>query len=308
MTSSRRQQIICEIISDLEGLKDKISVEHSYALQENIKFFRSCTNVYQFAKWLLFEVKKVDGKRLLELSDFPLPKWQTILMEDLEYLERRKAPAVIAPLKNYLVGYILKNKPKFIIEFGFGSMELVRQVIISLIQKKYQHKIIIIGFDNSSSSHSVAVKNLLGIEGLKVIQSDLSNRSDLQEILDNGGSQYSVVISKRNIFTLDSLFNDNEVKLIFYSKFQHHLSDDDKIRLHSLVERAALNYVEFDDYLSWPLIVPQAIVAWNRPVLLNGAIFSRLRDYTKSELLEMSKHDKIKLDFFSVGSYLRTKY
>ena len=67
--SQARVAQINEILKDLEDLK-KRGFENTYAVDENIKFFEALKSLLKYIKWLIKEMPKIDGSRLLELSDF----------------------------------------------------------------------------------------------------------------------------------------------------------------------------------------------------------------------------------------------
>ena len=66
-----KHRLLDEIIRDLEGLK-KTGFENQYAIDENIKFFKALYSLPRYVWWLIKEMPKIDGSRLLELSDFHL--------------------------------------------------------------------------------------------------------------------------------------------------------------------------------------------------------------------------------------------
>ena len=46
-----------------------------YAIAENIKFVEAMKSLPRYLWWLLTRAPKIDGARLLELTDFPVEEW-----------------------------------------------------------------------------------------------------------------------------------------------------------------------------------------------------------------------------------------
>ena len=69
--SKARREHINEILKDLTDLKSR-DFENVYAVDENIKFFEAMYSLPRYVWWLFKEMPKIDGSRLLELSDFHL--------------------------------------------------------------------------------------------------------------------------------------------------------------------------------------------------------------------------------------------
>lgn len=294
-----RNQIISEIINDLESYKGN----NKYAIEENIIFFNSVKSRITFLKWLFFRAPNIDSSRLKELNDFPFSKWERELHIKLMEMERKKFPGMIEPLKQRLIEFILKEKPKVIVDLGSGAMEIDRQVLEELVRQNYKEKLIIIGIDKSSIAHELSKNNLADLQDyVEIIEADILT----EETIDNyrsGEKNLTVILCKNNIFSLDKDFKNSLFDLIFYSKFRHHLNGDEKEKLDYIVKKIGKKCIEYDDYKSWLLMIPQSLATWNSLVLMNGAIFSRLRDLTKQELIDRTK-DNQEIYFFKVGSYL----
>lgn len=106
MSQARTEQIN-EILKDLKDLK-KRGFENQYALDENIKFFEALKTKWGFIKWLRKEMPKIDGSRLLELSDFSLGhgRWEAILQAELLEIEQWKFPDNLLQFRKTLLKQI----------------------------------------------------------------------------------------------------------------------------------------------------------------------------------------------------------
>src|SRR3989338_3649692 len=72
---SDRKEIISHVLKDLEILKNNPSFQNTYAIQENIAFFEAIKSLSGYVFWLIKRAPKLERLRLLELTDFPFPRW-----------------------------------------------------------------------------------------------------------------------------------------------------------------------------------------------------------------------------------------
>jgi len=79
------------------------------------------------------------------------------------------------------------------------------------------------------------------------------------------------------------------VDIIFHSKFHHHLSNQDKQHFDDMIKKIACCAIEFDDYRGFYLPILSILTSWNKPVLLNGAVLSSLRDPTRQDIHDYKK-------------------
>ena len=301
---SDRKLFIRDIILDLQEL-EKQGFSNSYAVKENIKFFESAKNIFSYAAWLFLCAPFIERERLLELSDFPFSRWDEDLHAKLNRIERRAFPDLLRPLRRALVHHISHRKISIVMDLGSGAMEIERHVILELLKKKYHHKFVIIGLDRSVAAHRRARRNLKSLEGyIDIVEVENLDYQRLQSFIENIGNKHLIILCKNDIFKLENFFPRQSIDLIYYSKFRHHLTEDQKLSLDSITIKLAASVMEYDDYKSWPLLIPQSITAWKYPVLLNGAIFSRLRDPSKKELKKISREWRVQ--FYGIGSYLKT--
>lgn len=296
----KRQHKIGEIIRDLKNLSDKTTGAEKYAIAENIRFFEAQRTLHGYLWWGMFHRPKIIPGRLLEIADLPLPKWEKELYDDLTTIERRAFPGLSVPLRKLLLNEILKGNKKTLIELGCGSMEVERQVLIDLEKGAYNVVPVFIGVDQAPQAWD-SIREVFSEFGDRVTVKKLKSPAEIK------GSHSKPTV----YFYCDDALNaakkfKGKYDLIFSSRFRHHLNDREKQQLEK-IHKSTPHAVEYDDYgsaLSW---VPPLITAWNRPVLLNGAVFSHIRQLTKKEVLNTRKNDKrIKtLIFNPPGSYAK---
>ncbi|OHA48589.1 MAG: hypothetical protein A2806_00315 [Candidatus Terrybacteria bacterium RIFCSPHIGHO2_01_FULL_48_17] len=300
---SAKSQLISEILSDLAFLRQKeSSSDILYAVDENIRFFEAAQNIPKYLWWLITRAPRINGDRLLELADFPFPRWDRELQERLIEIERKDFPGLIRPLRKKIVQYIKEHAPSFIFDLGGGGMEVERQVMETLILQKYTAPLIFVNIEKSEAALNVSRDNLKTLSNftdfLVVEHLDFQH---LRQLKENMRKNFLVIFAHNDIFSLSKYFSNKSIDLLFHSKFRHHLRGSEKLQLDKIIGEIAQTVFEYDDVKSPFLFLPPSIAAWKHPVLLNGAIFSRLRDPKKSEL----KKNRA-IEFFSVGSYLRT--
>lgn len=287
-----------EIIEELKKLE---SDANSYAVQKNIEFFEAIKSPLRYVGWLLFSANTIDKERILELNDFPKEEWEEDLHKNLVKMERKKIPGMIEPLKKKIVKIIHETSPRTVVNLGAGAMELERQVIEVLLKRGYDKDITFIAVDRSSVAKRIALENFAKLkEEIEIEEIDHINKDKL---LENNKKRIKVILCSNDIFELGKEFEKGFFDVVCFAKFKHHLRDAQKEALETLIGIIGKNTIEFDDYRSWPLLIPQSIATWAHPILMNGAVFSRLRDYSKKELI--SRYGKGgQLKFFKNGSYM----
>jgi len=299
-----RKEQINRIISDLENMREKVPQEESYALEENIVFFRAIYSFYDYILWLISRARKIDKERLLELTDFPFPEWQRELHICLAEMEKKPFPGMITPLRDAIVNYIYENDPEILMDLGYGSMEVERQYLSILKEKGYSRKLIIIGIDLSPLVAELAIKNLEELGSfINIVKASTVSFSDILKFKNK--DKHTLILAQNNIFDLGHCFSDSQIDLIYYSKFKHHLTKNQREDLDHVVSSLGKNVIEYDDIYSFLNLLLPSLGAWKYPVLLNGAIFSRLRDPNR-ETLRSSEGNGWSVKFFRNGSYLRS--
>lgn len=311
LTKQEKKEQLNEILADLSELKLSGKCENEYALEENIKFFHALYTFPKFVRWFFKERPKIDGSRLLELSDFHLHggKWETILQQDLLEIEQWKFPDLLKHVRTTLLAKILchrGDRPLIVASLGSGSMEVERQLIERLREKKYRYKVVFYGIDNSPQSIETAKNNLLSAQVgvVEIINPDKEKVRKAREIFKN--EQFGVVLLHGNVFDIRNFFDPQAVDVIFCSKFKHHLSNSQKVLFDEIMPSAGKMVVESDDCNNWYFLYVPLKSNWQKPVLMNGAVFSCLRDPKPFELSHQQKPDWHVTTYFD--GYIRSFY
>ena len=295
-----RKEMIAAIISDLESLRAKGTFA-KYAIEENLAFFEAMRSGLTYTSWLLFRAPWIDPAKLLELTDFPLPKWVREMHLQLIEIERREFPGLIRPLVDHLFQFVTQENPRTLVNFGCGGMEAERQVIERLRKTGYPNRLIFIGVDKSPIVKDIARANMKGlVDAIDFYEVEELRQEFLTGLLTANLSKHAVVMCKNDIFEMDKLFNERAFDLIFHSMFRHHLSDSQKASLDRVASRLAKAVMEYDNYRSWLQLIPPSIAIWGLPPLLNGAVLSRLKAPVRKE-----GSTSTSLRFFNMtGTYL----
>jgi len=299
MNQARLAQIN-EILKDLYELRES-NFENQYAVEENIKFFEAMRSPLKYIKWLINERPKIDGSRLLELSDFHFHdgKWERILQQELLEIERWRFPDNLLQFRKELLKQISElskfygDRTLLLMGLGSGPMEIERQIINKLKKENSVQKIVFIGVDNSQTSLDVA-KNNLNELNIPIIQVDSLKPNELEAIkVKYIGYQFIIILLKSDVFALNHFFSKKSIDLIYHSKFKHHFSGNQKKQIDDIVRYLSNRVIE-DDMLNnlFMFIVPLIIRSrWFHPILQNGGVFSSLRCPTKA-LLRLSQNEK----------------
>lgn len=293
-----RQQQINAILRDLKSYKPK--KDEIYAVHENILFYEAARGVLSFLKWQLFHAPHINATKLLELADLPFPNWETAFYEQLNSVERKNFPGLLKPLANYLAG----QTGELFLDLGCGSMELERQVISSLQKVHDTRRRIFIGLDISPSSFEMVKRTFRNFTDEVHIQniSEISP-TELKELQLKYPTKHLVVFVQKDARELHLHLKPNSVDVVYSSKFKHHLPDDFKTIIDEAMTKVGRHVIEFDDYRTPTSWIPQAFTAWKKPVLLNGALLSRIRQPLKKDL---KKQKQFNIKFYSPpGSYIK---
>ena len=302
--TQQRLNIINKIIEDLMRIKNQDNFR-LYAIEENLKFFEAIKSVFGYIRWLLITAPRIDGTRLLELQDFPFPRWDREMHARLIEMERRRFPGLIKPLVDRIIKFIIdEQRTSVIINFGYGGMEAERQVLQELLQRNYTHPVLFIGIDKSSVVPDIAKDNLKEIStAIRIYEVEMLTPDFLKKIKSEI-DRHTVVLCRNDILSLTQFFPPKEFDLIFHSLFMHHLTSEEREKVKDASKILAKNIFEYDGYKSWLVMIPQTIVGWNYPSFFNAEIFSNLRFDSKKKVWAYAKRGK--LSFFSnTGTYLR---
>src|SRR3989338_7562039 len=99
---------------DIEGILQKLREfkndlrysDRLYAIDENIRFAEAMVSLPRYVWWLLTRAPKIDGARLLELTDFPVEEWDVKMHGRLMEVERDKKIKLIKPLVDKISKFI----------------------------------------------------------------------------------------------------------------------------------------------------------------------------------------------------------
>jgi len=144
-------------------------------------------------------------------------------------MEKKEFPGLIAPLVNRIVDLILQKEGRFIgIGLGCGGMEVERQVIKKLLEKKHPHQVVLIGVDKSPITHEVARENLREIEPhIDIHEVESLSSSTLDSLLEGNRHRHIIILCKNDIFKLREYFpfGMGTFDVVYHSLFKHHLTD-----------------------------------------------------------------------------------
>src|SRR3989344_6241018 len=84
----RRAEMIKNVIQDLKNLL--VAPNEQYALEATFEFLDATKSLTSYLRWLIFRAPKLDGKQLLELSDFNVAKWEQEVQQQLIIAERKR--------------------------------------------------------------------------------------------------------------------------------------------------------------------------------------------------------------------------
>jgi SAM-dependent methyltransferase len=283
------------------------SADMLYAIDENLLFLKAIRSLPRYFAWLVGHARMVDGARLKELTDFPVPEWDVAMHGRLMEIERNKRIKLGAPLRDSILQYILNqnpSRPLTIVNLGAGGMEVDRQVGECLLEKGYQGQVIFIGIDKSPTTHAIAKDNLKSF-GDKVTLLEIDNLT-AEKLADVKKNQKGIVyiLSKNDIFTLEESFPSGYFDMVYNSLFMHHLEPAQRGRIVEIMKKIAKKVCIYEGYRTWKVIIPQTIVAWNYPIFLSATVFSNIRFNTKKEVQSAAK-GKGNVSFYGgTGHYL----
>ena len=276
---SKRLDEINSAIVRLEAFKkDAAYARAGYAIDENIVFLNSIKNLAAYLGWLLTRPKKLVPENILELTDFPVEEWDVKMHGRLIQIERNKNIGVGKPLVDMIVNFVSgAARPLTVVNLGAGGMEVDRQAIAQLLEKKYAFPLLFVGVDKSPTARRLAKENLSALgAAVKIIEGDELTRAELKTMAAaNRG--VTVVLCKNDIFSLDKDFLPGDFDLIYHSLFKHHLAPALRPRLDAMMVKLAPRAYDYDGYRTWGVIVPQTVVAWNYPFFLSGTVLSNIR-------------------------------
>ena len=126
------------------------------------------------------------------------------------------------------------------------------------------------------------VSNLGLIKITNIPHLDIETLNQLKA--DATSQRFTVVYLTADAFELESLPEDS-FDLVYHTRLRHHLTLKEGRRLDRLALHLAPKLIELDDLFSVLGILTISIFIWRFPAVLNGAIFSFLKDFSRKELL-----------------------
>ncbi len=287
----KRWAEIQEILADLKSLEPHPNYQE--AVRVNVEFFRAIRCPFSYLWWLAFRAPKLRRNRtkLVEIIDLPFPKWQKEVLETLSWFEVWMR--ILVPIREQIIRELVrlkktKQEPIVVASIGCGGMELERQVIYQLLRKRFDLPVIFVGVDSSPASFEVATAKFRNLTAKGLVQikaaSHLGN-DDLNQLKAEAASQkLLLVFLEADAFDLEGLAEDS-FDLVYHTRLRHHLTHEEGRRLDKLASHLAPRLVELDDLFSVLGIILISVFVWRFPAVLNGAVFSYLKDFSRKEVL-----------------------
>jgi hypothetical protein len=305
-----RNEIIDSALKKLRAIEaGNTDQERAYAIRESIIFLEAARSFPRYLWWLFFIAPKLDGPRLLELTDFPVEEWDVAMHERLIALQRRKQPGLVTPLVSAITEYIQKeSRDLVVVDLGAGGMEVDRQVAEWAVKTDIEHKLTIISVDKSSTTRGIAEKNLRDLANdVEIFETGELTGNELENLRHRATKKILIVMCTNDIFELDQKFGPKYFDLVYHSLFRHHLNESERQELDDTIHVIGKRHFEFDGYKSWLVMLPQTIVGWNYPNFLNAELFSNLRFKEKRNILARAQA-KGDVSFFGVSGFYLLKF
>jgi hypothetical protein len=203
----------------------------------------------------------------------------------------------LEPIKNQIIQELeslrkARKEPIAIASIGCGGMELERQVIYQLVRKRFNFPLIFIGIDYAPASFEVANAKFKNLESRGLLQIKTISHLGIEELnalkAQAASHRFTVVLLKADAFDLKEL-PSNSLDLIYHTRLRHHLTAAEGREMDKLTAHLAPKLVELDDLFTIRGTIITSIFAWRFPAVLNGAIFSYLKDCCKKELTSQQK-------------------
>ena len=287
--SHKRKSELREILTDLKTLE--ANPKYKEAVKLNIEFFRAIRNPFSYAWWLIFKAPKLrqDRTKIVELIDLPFSKWQKRVIDLISWFEVWMR--ILIPIKNRIIRELdrlkeVKPEPIVIASIGCGGMELERQIIL---RKRFNFPLVFIGVDYSPAGFEVAASKFRNLESRGLVKLRNISHLDINDLnqlkVEAASQKFTVVYLTADAFELKNLPEDS-FDLIYHTRLRHHLTLKEGRRLDRLTLRLAPKLIELDDLFSVLAILVISVFVWRFPAVLNGGVFSFLKDLSQKELLD----------------------
>jgi hypothetical protein len=301
--SSARYKKLARIRADLSKLKKRARLSQMYAIEENLVFFKAIRTLPGYLYWALTRRRHIETTKLLEIADLPLPHWEQELYQDLTYVENKKFPGLSKPLMKLLLKFIHEKPDAIILELGCGSMEVVRQTFDELHKHDAEvPNVMFVGVDLAPQAWDAIRQNFTTVAD-KV---DVARIDSLNQVKTLKVKKPTILFLEDDALKIAKQYGKH-FDLIYSSRFKHHLNQSEKAELDTIAKTGASMFIEYDDYRSAISWLPPLLTAWYRPILLNGAIFSQLRQPSIRQLKSEQRNGKSGsvLLFSPPGSYAK---
>jgi hypothetical protein len=302
---SPRVAQIQQALAKLEAFKrDPAYASQQYAIDANLAFLKAAQSLPRYLWWLFTVAPRLDGSRLLELTDFPVEEWDIEMHTSLIEMQKRKNPGLITPLVSAIRDYIkTEDRDLVIANLGAGGMEVDRQVVEWALNTNHPHRLTIVAVDKSPITRKIADKNLKEFaDKAEIVEVGEITAEDLKRMRENAQKQILIVMCTNDIFDLPKAFPEKYFDLMYHSLFLHHLNSSQQQAIEQVMKSLSKTCYEFDGYRHWPLGFVQSMFSWASPVFLNGTIISMARYITKEDIVQKAG----KLSYYNnTAHYLR---
>lgn len=298
-----RKEQIKYILEKLQDIK-KQSSKDTYAIDQNILFFKSIQSIPRYIKWLYGARKKIQNTKLLEINEI-LPELNEEFHLKMSLVERQARPGIISPLVDGICSVAKKDfesKRFRVASLGSGSMEVERQSIERLYKESFDKSMTIVGFDSSKNTREFALKNISSLPYARVVLEDKLTESKMIALEKETRESVLVIIAGNNIFSLEEYFRQNTFSLVMTALFLHHLPMTARINLIVKMRSFAKNIINYDGYQNEMVLPLISFTGWNNPVFLNAAIFSSIRFNTKNDIFKIYSDADVR--FYKHGHYI----
>jgi len=256
LISTRRSREIAEIISDLKTMQD--DPRYKEAVADNIAFFKAARCPWLLLGWLALASSRLKRKRerLLEMGDFPFPKWQKRGYAGLASIENHRLGGMMSTgFVRELCRLIRKVKrikgddgPVVVLDLGCGGGELGRLVFKELPDVPLAY----IGVDITPANIALAERAFRTLHKAgklvfsKAPQADDAAVDAVRRGAEDGPGK-AVAVCFGDIFELDKSLSPGKVDIICHSRVLHHISRPDRPRLEEVCRRLSPVTIEMDD-------------------------------------------------------------
>jgi len=309
----KRKKVIKEILADLDGLKNESVYyqEHQFAVDENIRFFKATSSLAPYFFWLFrySSFLHQNREKLMELMDFPLPRWEYLIQKQFAWAQRLKFPGInkffIQRLVQEIDRVYLNQESVVLMDTGCGSFEVGSQVLAVYQKQLKSPTLVFVGIDKSSLTFDLIEQNL---KNRNVLLKELGelNHQVISDLRQEALVKHKTIFAfwQGSVLSLDQHFELTSCDILYYTRLRHHLSVEQRLQLDRVTKKIAPLVLEMDDMFSWPMLFFPSLLLWFKPACLNCAILSGIKDPDKHGL-ELKDQAKTKVGFSIFGAYVK---